>query len=170
MKTVIATIALLSITTTCVLARSGGAPVEACERLLPQHVLTSPQKDTPPYELSTVEEVVGQSWLITIRGVTPEFVFKGLIIQARDADEPDNYTSFGSFSLVGGAENDLQTVTCLSDNDTATHTNNNEKEAIQLRWTKPDTGSGRVVFSYTVAAAYNKYWGVIRSQPLEYRN
>lgn len=118
----------------------------ACRRLLPQHGTIEPQGSAPPYELSFVREVGGNSWLVTIRGVTPFFTFRGIIIQARSADAPDVYDTLGTFSRPVESETLIKAVDCLQPNDTVTHTFNQDKSQIQVRWTKPATGSGSVIF------------------------
>lgn len=129
-----------------VLATPQGAPPAACEGLIPFHDGNLPQRSTPPYEISIVQEIINRSYLVTIRAINPSFTFKGTIIQARNASAPESYETFGTFQRVVPADTDLQAVTCLENNDTATHTDNSEKSQVQIRWNTPPTGSGAVVF------------------------
>lgn len=123
-----------------------GAPNEACETLLPLHNDSLPRQGNPPFEIAVIPEVVNRSWLVTVRGVTSSFPFKGIILQARSADDPRRYQTFGSFSKPDPGNTDIQVITCQNLADTVTHTDNYDKNQIQVRWTKPSTGTGSILF------------------------
>lgn len=146
MKTFISSILILSVVAVVVFSAPGGAPEEACQGLLPSHNGTQAQNSTSPYTLSTVPELATGTYLVTVRSINANFTFKGIIIQVRNASAPESYKTFGSFSRVVPTETELQPVTCISANDTVTHTDNSEKRQVQIRWTKPANGSGIAVF------------------------
>lgn len=146
MKVIIIPLIALSCLTVGILALPDGAPSLACRQQFPFHNASEPQRSTPPYELSFVQEVGGNSWLITVRSVSSSFQFKGIMIQARSAADPEEFELFGTFSRPVPTETDIKAVQCDKPDDTATHTSNINKSQIQVRWTKPATGSGTIVF------------------------
>lgn len=66
---------------------------------------------------------------VRVRGLTGFWSLSGFIIQARHADNPDYYETYGTFTKVGTY---LQANNCQSTNDTASH--NPEYEEMYITW------------------------------------
>lgn len=137
---------IFSIVAVGIPAAPGGAPDDACEGLLPFHNLTGPQNTSVPYELVVSVEQANITWTLNVRpldGVTP---FKGVIIQARPASSPEAFQTFGFFSRYLSTNTHFRPISCLTTDDTATHTNNTEKIEFPVRWFNTSPRPARIVF------------------------
>lgn len=150
-------------------AAPGGAPIEACETLLPQHNGTQPQNGTSPYRIEVGDPIIpgGRSYYVTISGISPSETLLGFIIQARPSNS-SVYQTVGSFDRVAPTETSAQFLDCQSANDTATHTDRNPKSQVQVKWTAPALGNGTVIFRSTVVANFTTIWANLTSSVLQW--
>lgn len=153
-----------------ILAAPGGAPTDACETLLPQHNGTAPQNGSSPFRIEFGPPIIpgGRSYYITISGISPSATFAGFIVQARPSNNSSQYNTTGTFDVVAPRETSAQFITCLSANDTATHTGRDQKSTVQVKWTAPATGNGTTVFRGTVVENFTTIWPNITSQVLQW--
>ena len=163
MKYIIIIAAVIAYFTFYSQAAPGGAPTLACETLFPLHNGTAAQNGTAPYSVSYVS-VGNGTWNVTVRGLTPSNDLKGFILQARPSNNTQLYQTVGSFTPLN---NSTKTISCLSSNDTATHTSKDVKTSVETQWRAP-AGNGSVTFRATVAVQFDILYANITSAPLNY--
>lgn len=112
--------------------------------------LTLPHKnevfENNAYGFELEEQTSDGSYRIKISGRTVFLDITGFIIQARSADNPEDYQTFGSFyspSLF------IQVNTCLNELDTASHNPkySNTNTYIYVYWVPPTNWNTTVVFT-----------------------
>lgn len=118
----------------------GGAPTEACEDLLPQH----PDLTLLDNALLTFTWTPDgdRTYIVEIKDLQTNDWFRGHIIQARSARDPEAYETLGRFEPLTSLS---RVATCKTANDTITHKTNNVTRYIRVRWIAPP-GQNVVVF------------------------
>ncbi|XP_050707977.1 putative defense protein 3 [Eriocheir sinensis] len=136
-------------------------PAEACERMTPGHHPFKPQTKCSPFEVIVSQEsiVAGSSVAVNITG---RQYHEGFMVQAKDVD---------SGAVIGfwdvGKNNTLaKPMTCWSQDDTVTHTNEDHKNKVSVLWNAPADYNGTAVFKATVVKRFNLFWVGITSDPL----
>lgn len=144
MKILVALTSVIALTALHSQAFSTGAPVDACETLTPRH-LGMETRDRGSYLFIETFPLSPGKWLVKLRSLFDIEIMKGFIMQARETNNTSNYQTFGSFESF---TNTSRTTTCLSENDTVTHTRaeNEERRLYEVYWQQPETGSGSVTF------------------------
>lgn len=117
-----------------VLASPNGAPLEACESMLPNHAPFEPLFGEPPVD------IIVEGWnffpndkiSITIQANESNFQFRGFLVQARPLSED---TPIGRFK----SSSEVNSLNCFSMiQSAATHTNAMPKSKVVLEWEAPD--------------------------------
>merc|ERR1712110_355025 len=113
-----------------------------------------PQSGEPPARLILEKTTVAPGQPVHIRIEAEEGEeFKGFIVQARDATDPDK--QIGSF---GGSE-DVKYVNCGGGvSNSVTHTSSDPKESVEVSWIPPPDFEGKVLMKYSVVKEFTKYW------------
>ncbi|RVE45028.1 hypothetical protein evm_010346 [Chilo suppressalis] len=144
-----------------------GAPSGACQDQMPRHSTVLPQSSVPPYIIVPSSAQVRQGDAVNVTIGSPAgapLPIGGFILQARSIQNPD--TIVGRFvSVPDPAITHL--VTCSSANDTATHSNPQEKPALTFQWRAPNDFLGGVEFRATVAQSYATFWRNVESPLVE---
>lgn len=148
------------------LGHSTGADPAACTNLTPMHGTFSPQ--TSPVPATIVSESgshVASNQLVTLTlRANPGTTFRGFMVQARRSDISQ---AVGDFQVSGG---DMRILSCPNfPTATATHTNNLEKNVVQLQWRAPVVPAGQriiVNFYYSIVQSYDMFWASWRSAAL----
>lgn len=165
MKSIIFTsLAIVALTT--FIALSTAAPstipnrIEACESLVPPHNGSTP-RNTTLVKISYEKEANG-TYLVLLSGNQHFQWWRGFFIQARRADNPWVYETFGSFANVSQLS---VPFTCLTKNDMIRHSNNQSMNYIYARWTPP-AGNVSVRFKATVVQEFGEILENILTDPL----
>jgi len=135
------------------LAYNIGAPDSACSAMLPGHS-HPPKTGTPPAEMTANATWVapGRTVNLALTGVD-NTQFKGFVMQARDAANPNNQV--GSFI----ASDEAKYMTCgRGIHNSLTHRSSAAKDKVTATWLAPSDFSGEVVFVYTFLSDYVTYW------------
>merc|ERR1711997_1449438 len=113
------------------LGMSGGAPGGACDSMTPQHNGIKPQEEDghDHYVLKAVP--ARRDVYLTLEATDTDKTFKGFVIQARDANEPQN---------------------------AITHRSPEDKTLVNAIWTAPSDFAGDVEFRYSVAQSYGTFY------------
>lgn len=123
-------------------AMSTGAPLDACESMLPNHPTFSPQLSEPPIEVDYPVWSVfpGDKVEVTIR--TTGVPFRGFFIQARPLSED---TPIGRFS----SSDEVNAINCFGMiQSAATHTSSIPKSQVIVEWEAPDITTEAIVFEF----------------------
>ncbi|KAJ8010432.1 hypothetical protein DPEC_G00075010 [Dallia pectoralis] len=149
--------------TACLMKSSSGYPngkvSVACGDMKPLHGHVSSFKSAP-FNI-TVDQTTfssGDRITVTLQVVptTEGTTFKGFLIEARDAANPDG-PSVGSFSLLNPSESQL--LQCGHTQASAvSHTSKSKKSDIQAVWEAPTNPPAGVQFMATVVQKYKVYW------------
>ncbi|KAI1296756.1 putative defense protein 3 [Halotydeus destructor] len=136
-----------------------GAPKEACTSLRPGHDGSNIQTSPAPYEVQTDSALysAGNPVTLTITGKDGE-TFKGFIMAARQAGSTANIGEFVP------TDDSTTTLKCTEENDTITHSNNDDKSAVTFVWSAPDNFKGNVHFNATIVKSYDTYWTNVLSR------
>ncbi|XP_007250476.3 putative ferric-chelate reductase 1 [Astyanax mexicanus] len=138
---------------------SNGKVSQACGDMVPMHGYT-PSPDPPPGSL-TVDKTTfrpGDQIKVTFSSVLSDKKghFKGFLIEARNARDPDAGT-VGSFTLLNPAISQL--LNCGDGEGSAvSHTSDSSKTEVQVMWTAPPDPPPNVQFLVTVVQKYKLYW------------
>lgn len=156
-----------------------GAPIAACEDLIPRHGQNLPRPEEMPVEIILESSVIRAGDLISVslraRNDTMfgPIQFRGFLVQARIQGASSNVTGrvIGTFELSDG----VQHVPCptLTPNSVVTQTTNNEKTYIQLLWRAPANifeDFITVNFYYTMVWMFPMFWANAVSDPLIIEN
>jgi hypothetical protein len=114
-----------------------GAPLEACDNMIPGHDPFQPQIGEPPVDIVVSKWAMfpNEKITITIRSnfsVAPTFQFRGFLVQARPLSEN---TPIGRFSPAAG----VNPINCFGMIQSAvTHTDAADKNEIVFEWEAPD--------------------------------
>ncbi|XP_053677551.1 putative ferric-chelate reductase 1 homolog [Anopheles nili] len=140
-----------------------GAPTSVCDTMLPFHGGGIPPLTTKTPFLVTPQSTVigsGQTLKLDIESFPANIVFKGYMIQARQANPPNAVV--GQF--ISTDEAAIKLIDCQGKEDTATHTSTSPKQELTLEWTAPEDFVGDVIFNATIAQDYDKFWVGIPSE------
>ncbi|KAL0811036.1 hypothetical protein ABMA28_010316 [Loxostege sticticalis] len=144
-----------------------GAPSVACNDQLPRHSTIQPQTSVPPYVIVPSSSQVRQGDVLNVTVGSPAGApvpIGGFILQARSIQDQDKIV--GKFISVSDPAN-TRLTTCSTDNDTATHSNPEEKPALSFQWEAPTDFLGGVEFRATVAQSYATFWKNVESPLVE---
>lgn len=123
-----------------------GAPLDACESMLPDHNPFTPQPVEAPVDIIVSKWAIfpNEKITITLRGnltIVNNFQFRGFFVQARPLSED---TPIGRFY----PGNEVNAINCFGMiQSAATHTNPTPKTEIVLEWEAPDI-SDPIVFEF----------------------
>ncbi|CDQ70995.1 unnamed protein product [Oncorhynchus mykiss] len=131
----------------------------SCGDMTPRHGHDSSSKPAP-YNITLDKHTFspGDRITVTLRVVptSGSIHFKGFLIEARDAGNPDG-PAVGSFSLLNPSESQL--LHCDHTQGSAvSHTSKSKKTEIQAVWEAPKTPPSGVQFMATVVQKYKVYW------------
>lgn len=146
-------------------ARSGGAPLEACETMIPGHQGTSPKLiSSALHQVSIAKGLEPGSFVVTLHS-DANVPFKGFFIQARNvANNGSKAIGTWDISNLSGV---ARTANCSGlPNSAVTHVDNQLKTSVTFTWQSPKKFTGRVVFEATVVQDFHNYWTGIRSSEL----
>uniref|UniRef100_A0A4W5M091 Ferric chelate reductase 1 n=1 Tax=Hucho hucho TaxID=62062 RepID=A0A4W5M091_9TELE len=138
---------------------ANGKVSRACGDMMPQHGHDSSSKPAP-YNI-TLDKLTfspGDHITVTLLVVptSGSISFKGFLIEARDAGNPDG-PAVGSFSLLNHSESQL--LHCGHTQGSAvSHTSKSKKTEIQAMWEAPKKPPASVQFMATVVQKYKVYW------------
>lgn len=156
-------LAVLSLTAVISISTAAPNSIEACETLLPPHNGSTPQNGSSFFSFTYTNEGNG-TYLILINGGQFFQWWKGFFIQARPADNPWTYQTFGSFESVSEVS---VPFTCLTENDMIRHSYNQWMTEVYVRWTPPSTGNVSVRFRATLVQDYEEIIEGLLSAPLK---
>ncbi|XP_065899957.1 putative defense protein [Dysidea avara] len=160
-------------------SRSGGAPLDACVTLTPQHGGNLPQMTPSPHvvDLSDFNITEDEDGNLTIY-YTPDTmyaitlvatgegmfsdVFRGFLLQGRTyADD----TVVGTFMAPPlGALYRLSS--CARSDGSVTHNSGVGKEDITVYWMSPSSGTGPIYFGHAFVWRFNTFWADLSTMPL----
>ncbi|XP_063410302.1 putative defense protein 2 [Mytilus trossulus] len=156
---------LLSNVSIC-LAYSTGAPKSktVCSRRQPHHGV-QPQITSSPYVILVNSTFPGYGDLIEVTVKANENArFRGFLIQAlpeNDKFAPKQTKPIGAFSNGG------KLINCFQDNDTVTHTNNQDKSSITLLFKMSATEVYKnFSFRATIVKDFRTFWTDVASAPI----
>ncbi|KAM9324039.1 putative defense protein 3 [Gastrophryne carolinensis] len=135
-----------------------GAPISACQTMMPGHVGIYPQPNPAPYIIKINSSVYQTGRPIEVQIVGS--AYKGILLQARTFKQN---TLFGEWLQP---PNNTKILACPGNPVGAiTHANTNIKDqSTTYLWMPPSTSVPPVLyFVATVAEAYDKYWLGIKS-------
>ncbi|XP_055712114.1 putative defense protein Hdd11 [Phlebotomus papatasi] len=137
-------------------ANSAGAPVVACDDLVPQHHV-DPQTSPAPYSYVLPQKrtvAPGESFQVTVKGNSKTDTIKGFLVQART---PGDSQSVGTFTSLPGQT--TQTLTCGKGQSNAlTHTKIEKNvEAITFKYTVPQNAQKGQQFNFLCTVARDGY-------------
>lgn len=124
-------------------ALPGGAPIEACKTLVPDHNGTKPSE----YEKAIAGAYIKDGDVLVNIQMRPHLApsyFKGFIVQARPSHDPEAYETIGRFVPL---DLSTQVFRCQREGDTGTHTINVSTitSLFTLKWIPP-AGFSNVTF------------------------
>uniref|UniRef100_A0A9J8CTK9 Reelin domain-containing protein n=1 Tax=Cyprinus carpio carpio TaxID=630221 RepID=A0A9J8CTK9_CYPCA len=138
---------------------SRGASVSSCVNMKPGHISSFPQHTHthPTVTVHTSRSVYLPQHTLTVT-VQSSRAFMGFLLQARSVLE-DRVIS-GEFTLHPPS---THTLSCLSPDDTVTHSDKMLKRNLSFSWRAPTHPSGDLRFYITLVQSYFVYWSRIRS-------
>ena len=143
-----------------------GAPTSVCSSMEPLHGGgIPPETTTSPYRVTPFATVIGQNQVLQlqIESNPPNIVFKGFMMQARNANPP--YEVLGKFE---NTDEDIKLINCFQGREnTVTHSNTSPKKNLKLEWISPSNFTGEIVFNSTIAQDYDKFWVGLESTPVK---
>ncbi|XP_042569888.1 reelin domain-containing protein 1-like [Cyprinus carpio] len=136
---------------------SRGASVSSCVNMKPGHISSFPQHTHSSVTIRTSRSVYLPQHTLTVT-VQSSRAFMGFLLQARSVLED---------RLVGGEfmlhPPSTHTLSCLSADDTVTHSDKMLKRNLSFSWRAPTQSSGDLRFYITLVQSYFVYWTRIRS-------
>uniref|UniRef100_A0A8C2FEQ1 Reelin domain-containing protein n=1 Tax=Cyprinus carpio TaxID=7962 RepID=A0A8C2FEQ1_CYPCA len=133
---------------------SRGASVSSCVNMKPGHISSFPQHTHSSVTIRTSRSVYLPQHTLTVT-VQSSRAFMGFLLQARSVLED---------RLVGGEfmlhPPSTHTLSCLSADDTVTHSDKMLKRNLSFSWRAPTQSSGDLI---TLVQSYFVYWTRIRS-------
>uniref|UniRef100_A0A8C5MXB1 Reelin domain-containing protein n=1 Tax=Leptobrachium leishanense TaxID=445787 RepID=A0A8C5MXB1_9ANUR len=135
-----------------------GAPISACQSMLPVHPGIEPQPDPAPYIIRTSSSSFQNGKAVTVQIVGP--AYRGFLLEAKTFRQTDLYGKWLQ------PPNDTKILPCPENPVGAiTHSNTNLKmQATTYTWIPPDSNCPSVVFFIaTVAVNYSTYWTQVQS-------
>ncbi|XP_064603151.1 ferric-chelate reductase 1-like [Liolophura sinensis] len=143
---------------TVVQSFSTGAPISTCLTMFPKHKGTEKMVSPSPFAIRLSSQTYRPSQEITvfIEG-SGEKIFRGLQIRAHRV-KGDTEIIMGTFTNF--PDKFLQPLSCFGGlNNMLTHKNNAMKRNVTLTWKAPDVPVGDLVFTTTIVASFNEFWG-----------
>ncbi|XP_050952887.1 reelin domain-containing protein 1 isoform X2 [Labeo rohita] len=159
MKAVLAGFVIVCVFPTHGVCFSRGASVSSCVTMKPGHISSFPQH-THTHSTVTVRtsrSVYLPQHTLTVT-VQSSRAFMGFLLQARSVVE-DRVVG-GEFTLHPPS---THTLSCLSTDDTVTHSDKMLKRNLSFSWRAPTQPSGDLRFYITLVQSYFVYWSRIRS-------
>ncbi|KAG9351102.1 hypothetical protein JZ751_024992 [Albula glossodonta] len=152
---------LLLVVTVClqtVSSYSNGKVTDACSSMEPNHG-HHPSTKPNTYAITVDKKTFSPGDQITVTLSTSNSgtaYFKGFLIQARNAENPEA-GAVGWFSVVDGRVSQL--LQCGHTKDSAvSHTSDSKKTKVQVIWRSPESSPPSVQFLVTVVQKYKVYW------------
>ena len=137
-------------------AYQNGAPVGACDTMMPNHSAVA-QPDDSPYTISVEPMSYSNGTNVTVNLMSSSREFKGYLLQMR---RMDNQTIIAGFSILM----DGQLVECDNQiNAAVTHTDNSFKTSVMFTWTAPAQSVGDLQVVATVVQNKKTFWTNIES-------
>ncbi|XP_065905954.1 ferric-chelate reductase 1-like [Dysidea avara] len=137
------------------LARSTGAPPQACNDMMPRHGVNSQPTNNGYFIISDAVNSCspGEDYLVELRANSDPFL--GFFIQARVENNQGSTTSIvGVWTPLNTTM--ARTATCNGvDGDAVTHSSPVVKQSQFFMWRAPDNDVGRIHFIYSIAQAYS---------------
>ncbi|XP_025110852.1 putative defense protein 3 [Pomacea canaliculata] len=146
------------------LAYPDGAPTEACTNMFPSGHHADAQSSTPPYELtvSSTSLTASNVYTVTLKVKSGQTTtFKGLFVQARLADNCNNTSPHGTFTVP--SDGFLKLTPCTVANDAVTQINDIPQTTKTFNWTSPSSIPGTVYFRATVVYNEKTFWTDVSS-------
>ncbi|XP_078402195.1 putative defense protein 3 [Cetorhinus maximus] len=139
-----------------------GAPLGACEGMVPRHQGTTPQPGPSPHSIRA--QISGSNVRVYINGPN----YKGILLEAR---YPSNNIAVGTWATP---PDNTKTISCFSRVDSAiTHSNTADKSNTTIyTWIPPSLENctkKAVVFLATVAQRREIYWLNLTSEKINIR-
>lgn len=124
---------------------SSGAPLTACDTLVPLHQGNSAQPLPSPFaiDLSATNIFPGERIRVQIRSIQGERSFLGFMVQARTADPPISIV--GRFIAPTGTPT-FQFRDCSGSQTTVTHILGNRQTSMVFDWEAPAGFRGKIRF------------------------
>ncbi|XP_051735037.1 reelin domain-containing protein 1-like isoform X1 [Ctenopharyngodon idella] len=138
---------------------SRGASVSSCVNMKPGHISSFPQhtRTHSSVTIRSSRSVYLPQHTLTVT-VQSSRAFMGFLLQARSVLE-DRVVG-GEFTLHPPS---THTLSCLSTDDTVTHSDKMLKRNLSFSWRAPTQPSGDLRFYITLVQSYFVYWSRIRS-------
>ncbi|XP_025110850.1 putative defense protein Hdd11-like isoform X1 [Pomacea canaliculata] len=137
-----------------------GPPTDACEDMFPIGHHADAHTTTPPYELvvSSTNLTSNTQYSVTVRVKSGQSTFfKGIFVQARLADNCNNVSPLGHFSISSN-DSFLQLMQCSAANDAVSQKNDTVQTNKNFTWTSPSVIPGTVYFRATVVYNEKIFW------------
>ncbi|XP_069842360.1 putative defense protein 3 [Dendropsophus ebraccatus] len=135
-----------------------GAPISACQTMMPGHVGVYPQPNPAPYIMKINSSFYQSGKAIQVQIMGPPY--RGILLEAR------TYSKTTLYGTWFPPPNNTKILPCPGNLVGAiTHSNTNLKdETTTYIWMPPDSDCPNVLYIIaTVAEAYNIYWLGVRS-------
>lgn len=138
-----------------------GAPITACQNMMPGHKVEA-QKSSSPYLLTITPNRNKNSFFVKLNHPNNE-EFQGFFIQARFNSNKNQIVN-GVFT----PDKHSQNRDCFNSKaNSLTHINKDGKTIINTEWIPPQNFEGEIIFRATVAKTFNVFWTGIESNPIE---
>ena len=142
-------------------AYPNGAPVGACDTMMPNHTAVA-QSDASPYTISVEPMSYSNGTTVTVNLMSSSREFKGYLLQMR---RMDNQTIIAGFSILM----DGQLVECDNQiNAAVTHRNNTNKMSVSFTWTAPAQSEGSLHVVATVVENTTTFWTMVKSPTITF--
>ena len=142
-------------------AYQNGAPVGACDTMMPNHSAVA-QPDDSPYTISVEPMSYSNGTNVTVNLMSSSREFKGYLLQMR---RMDNQTIIAGFSILM----DGQLVECDNQiNAAVTHRNNTNKMSVSFTWTAPAQSEGSLHVVATVVENKTTFWTMVKSPTITF--
>ncbi|XP_077866955.1 putative defense protein Hdd11 [Saccoglossus kowalevskii] len=139
-----------------------GAPISACETMVPGHVRTSAQTSLAPYSIHLSSSMYSRDEPLTVTIIGPQY--GGILLQARPIRHTQPYGTFPS------PHKGFKTINCSNPFDSLTHSINSLRQNVSFTWNPASHAVGDIEFVATIAQNHNVYWVGVRSAVLSNAN
>ncbi|XP_076334880.1 putative ferric-chelate reductase 1 [Tachypleus tridentatus] len=128
-----------------------GAPIEACESLIPNHGRNQPQQPKySPFKITQSADQYAPGDVVTVKiEGSRDYSIRGFFVKAYD---PVTKDAIGKFRDGEGLKT-FNTDSCIG----ATHTDNKRKQSVVLLWEAPQS-KGHVSFKVTVVKRFSEFY------------
>ena len=142
-------------------AYPNGAPVGACDTMMPNHSVGA-QPDVSPYTISVEPMSYSNGTTVTVNLTSSSTQFKGYLLQMRRTDNDAIIAGF-SISMDG------KLVECDNESNAAvTHTSNTNKMSASFTWTAPAQSEGSLQAVATVVENTTTFWAMMKSDTITF--